>query len=192
MSRGMTEVEFVAAYRKYGPMLTRRLASLVRSSGMEEDRWAVAEELSQETFLRAWRFRGQYSARKDAKIGTWVWAIGANVFVDYLRKRKAIMLPGASGPGGTSAFRVELPRVLSRLVRPAELPRVLDKRGIEGARRQREYREGGAPSHPEDTSENAAACVSGAVSLGAVLAEPPLFLPGCAVCGFGRRPGSGV
>ncbi len=47
-----------------------------------------AEELAQETFLRA--YRGQGSFRGDADPASWVFVIAANVFRNELRRRRAV------------------------------------------------------------------------------------------------------
>jgi RNA polymerase sigma-70 factor, ECF subfamily len=53
-----------------------------RMTGNEHD----AEDLVQETFLRAYRKLGQFQAR--ANFGTWVHRIAANCALDLLRKRQ--------------------------------------------------------------------------------------------------------
>src|SRR5258705_13757490 len=53
-----------------------------RMTGNEHD----AEDLVQETFLRAYRKLGQFEAR--ANFGTWLHRIAANCALDLLRKRK--------------------------------------------------------------------------------------------------------
>ncbi len=49
---------------------------------MTRDR-AIAEELTQETFLRAWRGLSSFSARSS--LSTWIYAIAKNVCRDHLR-----------------------------------------------------------------------------------------------------------
>jgi len=46
----------------------------------------VAEELAQETFLRVFRSRNEYS--RGAKFSTWLWTIARNGAIDHLRKKK--------------------------------------------------------------------------------------------------------
>ena len=46
----------------------------------------LAEDLSQETFLRVWRSRGQYHA--DSRVSTWVFAVALNLCRDHFRRLK--------------------------------------------------------------------------------------------------------
>jgi RNA polymerase sigma factor (sigma-70 family) len=48
---------------------------------------AVAEEIAQEAFVRAWRHSGGYDARKGRVI-TWLLAITRNLAIDHLRSRR--------------------------------------------------------------------------------------------------------
>jgi RNA polymerase sigma-70 factor, ECF subfamily len=51
---------------------------------------AVAEEVTQETFLRVYRARESYTS--EAKFSTWLWTIARNVALDHLRKKKELPL----------------------------------------------------------------------------------------------------
>jgi RNA polymerase sigma-70 factor (ECF subfamily) len=60
---------------------------------------ADAEDLAQETMLRAWRFRASY--RGGASIRTWLYRIATNACLDQLRRRPRRLLPqGAGSPAG--------------------------------------------------------------------------------------------
>ncbi len=48
---------------------------------------AVAEELAQETFSRAWRHAGSYDPRRG-RVVTWLLAIARNLAIDHLRARR--------------------------------------------------------------------------------------------------------
>jgi RNA polymerase sigma-70 factor (ECF subfamily) len=48
---------------------------------------AVAEEIAQETFLRAWRHAGAYDPRRG-RVTTWLLSIARNVAIDHLRMRR--------------------------------------------------------------------------------------------------------
>lgn len=48
---------------------------------------AVAEEVAQEAFVRAWRFAGNYDARR-AQASTWLLTITRNLAIDVLRVRR--------------------------------------------------------------------------------------------------------
>jgi len=49
---------------------------------------AVAEDLSQETFLKAWKNLKRFDPEK--KFSTWIFAIAKNTSFDYLKKKKEI------------------------------------------------------------------------------------------------------
>ena len=48
---------------------------------------AVAEEIAQETFLRAWRHAGAYDPRRG-RVATWLLSIARNLAIDHLRMRR--------------------------------------------------------------------------------------------------------
>ena len=50
---------------------------------------ALAEDLTQETFLKVWKSLGRFDASKSFK--TWVFAIAKNVAIDYLRKKQPLV-----------------------------------------------------------------------------------------------------
>lgn len=56
-----------------------------------------AEDLSQETFLRAYRYIGQFDI--DRKFSTWLFRIATNLSIDYLRRRKPGVSLDAEIPG---------------------------------------------------------------------------------------------
>jgi RNA polymerase sigma factor (sigma-70 family) len=56
------------------------------ASTMTGDR-SVAEEIAQETFVRAWRHAGAYDARRG-KVATWLLSITRNLAIDHLRGRR--------------------------------------------------------------------------------------------------------
>ena len=57
-----------------------------------------AEELVQETFLRAWRGRAGYEGRASER--AWLYAIATNVCLDALRGRRPRLLPDRADPEG--------------------------------------------------------------------------------------------
>ncbi len=58
---------------------------------------AVAEEIAQEAFTRAWRHAGVYDARRG-RVATWLLSITRNLAIDHLRAKRAEPLdPGAIG-----------------------------------------------------------------------------------------------
>jgi RNA polymerase sigma-70 factor (ECF subfamily) len=48
--------------------------------------WHVAEDLAQESLLKAWRSRASFNGR--ANVRTWVFAIARNAWIDYLRRQR--------------------------------------------------------------------------------------------------------
>lgn len=69
---------FEELYRRHHPVLMRRLTRLCGNA-------AVAEELAQETFLRAAQRIG---TRGDLRFRAWVLRIGTNLGIDHLRALK--------------------------------------------------------------------------------------------------------
>jgi RNA polymerase sigma-70 factor, ECF subfamily len=55
-----------------------------------------AEELVQETFLRAWTKRGEFGGRPAPR--AWLYRIATNLCLDVLRKRSSRLLPDRVGP----------------------------------------------------------------------------------------------
>jgi RNA polymerase sigma-70 factor, ECF subfamily len=64
-------------YDRYGGMIYRLVLRMVRDTG-------IAEDLVQETFLRAWNRAGAFDSERGA-IGAWLLAIARNRALDYLR-----------------------------------------------------------------------------------------------------------
>jgi RNA polymerase sigma-70 factor (ECF subfamily) len=57
------------------------------AQSMVDDR-AVAEEIAQETFLRAWKHGAAYDARRG-QVATWLLAIARNLAIDRLRVKRS-------------------------------------------------------------------------------------------------------
>jgi len=66
-------------YDRHGDMIYRLMLRMVRDSG-------IAEDLVQETFLRAWNRADAFDAERGA-VGPWLLAIARNRALDYLRAR---------------------------------------------------------------------------------------------------------
>lgn len=87
----------------------------------------LAEDLTQETFLRVYENLGQFDLSR--RFGPWLFRIGVNLTLDYLRKRKrrgwtAVfsdvsperpMNPGVSDPRDGIDLREEVHRVMSEI-----------------------------------------------------------------------------
>ena len=67
----------------------------------------IAEEITQEVFLRAYRARDTY--RPEAKFSTWLWTIARNTAYDHLRKKKELYLVADPEDGETALDRLESP-----------------------------------------------------------------------------------
>jgi RNA polymerase sigma factor (sigma-70 family) len=98
---------------------------------------AVAEEIAQEAFMRAWRHAGAYDARRG-RVATWLLSITRNLAIDHLRAKRTepmdphtavdaerVMWSRASGAesSGPGADVGELREALTEL--PAEQRRAL-------------------------------------------------------------------
>ncbi len=76
---------------------------------------ADAEDLTQEAFLRAYRFFGRYN--RQMPFENWMYRIVGNVFIDHLRRKPKAHLQSLdqpiSGKGGESEVWMELPDLTS-------------------------------------------------------------------------------
>jgi RNA polymerase sigma factor (sigma-70 family) len=105
--------------RVYGLVIT-----IVRDEG-------IAEEVAQETFVRAWRHAGTYDPRRG-RVATWLLTIARNLAIDVIRVKRAVPLDpdvvadklqqagGSGGPPDQGAPPDERARVRAAI---AELPR---------------------------------------------------------------------
>ena len=89
-------VAFETLVRHYQPRIHRLVGLLV------DDEWHEAEDLTQETFIRAYRAIGQF--RGDSTFRTWLHRIALNVVWSYRARRRQrpfashAMNDGAEGP----------------------------------------------------------------------------------------------
>lgn len=72
-----------AAYRQ---LSTSHLGAIVTYAFRLTKNHAEAEEIAQETFLRAWQNAGRYEPQ--ARVSTWLHRIAHNLALDLLRKRR--------------------------------------------------------------------------------------------------------
>ena len=104
--------------------------------------WHVAEDLAQESLLKAWRSRASFDGR--ANVRTWVFAIARNAWIDYLRRRRvrgteetmdqatatASMAPGPLASASGREFATQMELALARL--PTEQREALAMRESDG------------------------------------------------------------
>ena len=104
--------------------------------------WHVAEDLAQESLLKAWRSRASFDGR--ANVRTWVFTIARNTWVDYLRQRRvrgaegtmdqaiaiASMAPGPVASASRREFSTQMELALARL--PGEQREALAMRESDG------------------------------------------------------------
>ena len=68
-------------FDQYGEAVLTYILVMVRD-------YALAEDLTQETFLKA--YKGQHRFQQNASVKTWLFAIAANTTKDYLRKKNPL------------------------------------------------------------------------------------------------------
>src|SRR4051812_13120776 len=100
---------------------------------------AEAEDLAQETFLRAWKSRDGFEGRASAR--TWLYRIATNACLDVLTRRPRRVLPDQLGPAGEPEGQitaVDLPwlepypdRLLDAAAPDATGPVVIERETIE-------------------------------------------------------------
>jgi RNA polymerase sigma factor (sigma-70 family) len=75
------ETQAAAAFvRRYQARVYGLVITIVRDSG-------AAEDVAQETFVRAWRNAGTYDARRG-RVATWLLTIARNAAIDAMRARR--------------------------------------------------------------------------------------------------------
>jgi len=101
---GEADLDIEALYQRYRVRIFRAVAGVVSDS-------AAAEDLTQETFERAWRARDSYRGG-PGEVGAWLYRIAMNAAMSWLRRQRlAKLLPtrivSGSDPGTESLERVE-------------------------------------------------------------------------------------
>ncbi|GAB2517154.1 RNA polymerase sigma factor [Lysobacter humi (ex Lee et al. 2017)] len=124
---------FGALYRRHAGRVHGVITRLVGAHG------ARAEDLTQETFVRAWQSLAGF--RQDAAFGTWLHRLAVNTALMDLRSRRVRrhdegegdeldMVGAADSAGGSTALRLDLERAVASL--PPRARAVLVLYDIEG------------------------------------------------------------
>lgn len=85
---------FEVLYERFKGPIMSYLLTLVKES-------RLAEELTQETFLKVYRARESYEPK--AKFTTWLWTIAKNTAFDHLDKKGELLLKEYENDDGTSS-----------------------------------------------------------------------------------------
>ena len=91
----MDDIDCILAYRQgnedaFAPLVQKHLPSVYNFIfQMTRDR-AVAEDLAQETFIKAWKHIKRFDPSQSFKV--WLFAIAKNTAYDFLKKKKTIPL----------------------------------------------------------------------------------------------------
>jgi RNA polymerase sigma-70 factor, ECF subfamily len=102
--RAESGLDIEALYQQYRVRIFRAVAGVVFDD-------AAAEDLTQETFVRAWRARATFRGSSE-EVGAWLYRIAMNAAVSWLRRQRlARLLPvrlfHRTDPGSESLERVE-------------------------------------------------------------------------------------
>lgn len=82
----MSGIETISSHEEFQMLVERHTRPLFRLAYRISGSEAEAEDLVQETFLKAWRQRDKFDGR--ASFGTWLHRICANCSLDHLRYRR--------------------------------------------------------------------------------------------------------
>ena len=133
-----TDEELIAAYldgeeEAFGTVTARHLKGVYTFAMRLVGDSAAAEDITQETFLKAWKSLQKYDA-KTSKFKTWVLRIARNNAIDYLRKKKHIPLSAFENDAGGNVLAETVPdqeelapQLLEKLDDARELHVVLEK-----------------------------------------------------------------
>src|ERR1700761_954795 len=91
-----SDEELIAAYLSgeeaaFGELTQRHLRQVYSFALRLVGDSAAAEDISQETFLKAWKSLQKYD-ESSSKFKTWLLRIARNTAIDYLRKKKHVPL----------------------------------------------------------------------------------------------------
>jgi RNA polymerase sigma-70 factor (ECF subfamily) len=145
-NRGFSDARLVEECRRgdqaaFGELVMRYERRLLRVIGRFIRDADIAEDLAQETFLRVYERLDQYDASR--RFGPWLFRIGVNLTLDYLRKQKRRGItalftdrskdhwpdPGVPDPRGQLDLHQEIRRVIEEI--PEKYRTVLVLRDLE-------------------------------------------------------------
>src|SRR3989344_6691140 len=101
----------------FGRYFKRIYAFLYRYAGNAQD----AEDIAQETFLKAWRNLKKFDVNKSFK--TWLFTIAKNSAIDFLKKKRALVFSDFENAGENALVKI--------LRDPAPTPAKLSERNEE-------------------------------------------------------------
>ena len=84
----LDDLEFDELYRRHYPAVLKTIRIMLLNP-------VLAEDLAQETFLRAYRFRGRYDRSRPP--GPWLQTIAANLVRSQMRRNKLLSILSLSG-----------------------------------------------------------------------------------------------
>src|SRR3989344_5288766 len=84
----------------FGRYFRQIYAFLYRYAGNAQD----AEDIAQETFLKAWRNLKKFDVNKSFK--TWLFAIGKNTAIDFLKKKRALVFSDFENAGENALVKI--------------------------------------------------------------------------------------
>lgn len=108
-SSGSSDARLVEAGRRgdqaaYGELVLRYEQRLVRVVYRFVHNMETAEDLAQETFLKVYDRLEQFDSSR--RFGPWLFRIGVNLTLDYLRRKKRVAAGRCSRIGGKKEFLI--------------------------------------------------------------------------------------
>ncbi len=111
-----TQNGFTALYRSHAGAIQRLINGMVKNK-------TIAEELTQESFLKAWKSLPQFGFRSSLK--TWVYSVAINTTTDWLRSHRHTLTWNESPAEVIELESVEAQSIRKSLAMISEEPRVL-------------------------------------------------------------------
>ncbi len=133
-----SDEELIAAYlageeTAFGELTNRHLRGVYSFALRLVGDASAAEDISQETFLKAWKSLKKYDVH-SSKFKTWLLRIARNTAIDYLRKKKHVPLSAFENEAGSNVLAETIadteelaPQILERLDDARELHATLEE-----------------------------------------------------------------